>query len=317
MHPSFINSLYEETEPDPLDYERLNVTGSGKYWTEIYEPMLIPTKVAGGLRWFGIALHHPRLTFNRMLTSPYLTRGVRFGCLAKFTDSRQSKEACTNEPNPLATYFQSHTEGPGIWKWMHYFDVYQRHLSKFVGREVHVLEIGIYSGGSLPMWREYFGERSHIYGVDIEDACRIYEGERIKVFIGDQADRSFWAEFRKSVPTIDVLIDDGGHLAEQQIVTLEEMLPHMGPGGVYLCEDITSIDNRFAAYIQGLSNNLNFASWCSLENEAPGIASATSPFQSSINSIHLYPFVTVIEKSEVPLARLVSPKQGTQWQPFL
>ena len=44
-----------------------------------------------------------------------------------------------------------------VWKWKHYCDVYHRHFSKFVGREVHVLEVGIYSGGSLQMWREYFG----------------------------------------------------------------------------------------------------------------------------------------------------------------
>jgi hypothetical protein len=278
--------------------------------------MLVPNKVTGGLRWLGTALKHPQLTFNRMLASPFLTRGVRFGSEAKFAASGPPNEQ-TKEQNALATYFLSHTEGPGIWKWMHYFDVYQRHLSKFVGQDVHVLEIGIYSGGSLPMWKEYFGERSHIYGVDIEDACRVYEEDRVKVFIGDQADRKFWAEFRKSVPAVDVLIDDGGHLAEQQIVTLEEMLPHMRPGGVYLCEDITEINNRFAAYIQGLANNLNHASWCALDNGVPGIASETSTFQSSINSIHLYPFVTVIEKSEVPLPRLLSPKQGTQWQPFL
>jgi hypothetical protein len=135
--------------------------------------------------------------------------------------------------------------------------------------------------------------------------------------IGDQSDRTFWAEFKKSIPLIDILIDDGGHLAEPQIVTLEEMLPHIRPGGVYLCEDITTINNRFAAYVQRLSNNQNSASWCSLEGEAPGIASVNSAFQAAIASIHLYPFVTVIEKSEEPLSILISPKQGTQWQPFL
>ena len=135
--------------------------------------------------------------------------------------------------------------------------------------------------------------------------------------IGDQADRMFWADFKKSVPVIDILIDDGGHLAEQQLVTLEEMLPHIRPGGVYLCEDVVTVNNRFASYVQGLSQNLNTASWCRLEGETPGIASVSSSFQSAIHSIHLYPFVTVIEKREQALHKLVSPRQGTQWQPFL
>src|SRR5258705_12598301 len=134
-----------------------------------------------------------------MLILPYVTRGMRFGLDAMFAYGGQPEGRTADHLNPLASYFRSHKEGPGIWKWMHYFDVYHRHFSKFVGREVHVLEIGIYSGGSLPMWREYFGGQSHIYGVDIEDACRVYAGERIKVMIGDQADRTFWAEFRKTV----------------------------------------------------------------------------------------------------------------------
>jgi len=81
--------------------------------------------------------------------------------------------------NPLWDYFQAHAEGHGIWKWEHYFEIYQRHLGKFVGRDVAFLEIGIYSGGSLPMWRSYFGERCAIYGVDIEEACKAYENDSV------------------------------------------------------------------------------------------------------------------------------------------
>ena len=54
----------------------------------------------------------------------------------------------------------------------------------------------------------------------------------IKVFIGDQADRKFWSQFRREVPILDLVIDDGGHEPEQQIVSLEELLPHLRPGGV-------------------------------------------------------------------------------------
>jgi hypothetical protein len=75
----------------------------------------------------------------------------------------------TSKPdeNPIRTYFDAHRQGPGIWKWDHYFDVYHRHFSKFRGRKVTVLEIGIYSGGSLLMWRDYFDADCTIYGVDL------------------------------------------------------------------------------------------------------------------------------------------------------
>ena len=41
-----------------------------------------------------------------------------------------------------------------------------------------------------------------------------------------------------------------GHTPEQQIVTLEEMLPHLRPGGVYLCEDVHGIHHDFAGVRQ-------------------------------------------------------------------
>src|ERR1700693_5831036 len=74
--------------------------------------------------------------------------------------SRQPGPTASYQPdNPLLKYFNEHKKGPGIWKFNHYFEIYERHFARFRGQEVHVLEIGIYSGGSLEMWREYFGPR--------------------------------------------------------------------------------------------------------------------------------------------------------------
>src|ERR1700730_8454263 len=96
------------------------------------------------------------------------------------------------QSNQLRLFFDGRKEGLGIWKWHHYFDIYERHFKRFRGCDVRVLEIGIFSGGSLEMWREYFGPRSQIYGIDIEPGCKTYENEFIKVFIGDQSSRDFW-----------------------------------------------------------------------------------------------------------------------------
>lgn len=205
--------------------------------------------------------------------------------------------------NPLREYFENHTEGHGIWKWRHYFEIYQRHFSKFVGRRVNVLEIGIYSGGSLDMWRSYFGNQCHIYGVDIEDACKSYKSENVTVLIGDQADREFWRQFKRDTPPIDILIDDGGHKPEQQRITLEEMLPHLRCGGVYLCEDVHGKWNDFAAYATSLVNELNQTG-------------DLNGFQKSVHSIHFYPFCVVIEKHSAEPERFAAPKHGTIWQPF-
>jgi hypothetical protein len=249
-------------------------------------------------------------------TWPWVSRGAQFGEQVACPTGAPAGNGNSAVPNILTTYFDANLEGPGIWKWRHYFDIYHRHFSRFVGREVHVLEIGIYSGGSLPMWHHYFGAQCHVYGVDIEPACLQYKGERTEVFIGDQSDRSFWAKVRQGAPTIDVLIDDGGHTPTQQLVTLEEMLPHIRPGGVYFCEDVHGASNLFAAYVHGLSNNLNTTTPAATPDGGGGLALKPSRFQAAIESIHHYPFVTVIEKRKEPLDLLSAPKHGTEWQPY-
>jgi hypothetical protein len=235
-------------------------------------------------------------------------------------DSAESNGPQTNfqtDVNPLEEYFDSVTEGRGIWKWTHYFDIYHRHFQKFVGKPVAVVEIGVLSGGSLTMWKNYFGPHCSVYGIDIRPECKAYEDDRTRIFIGDQADRSFWRSFRNEVMDFDIVIDDGGHLPEQQIVTLEETLPYIRPGGVYLCEDVHGGHNRFAAYVHGLSTTLNsFVLAQEHECETDDDTVLTSPFQQSIGSIHTYPFVTVIEKRTQVANYLISSRRGTEWQPL-
>ena len=122
-----------------------------------------------------------------------------------FRDWRGDRAETDPQDNPLLQYFAGHREGRGIWKFNHYFAAYDRHFSRFRGRNVHILEIGIYSGGSLDMWRSYFGPQPKIYGVDIEPSCKAYESDSVRVFIGDQADRSFWRRVREEVPDLDQL----------------------------------------------------------------------------------------------------------------
>jgi 23S rRNA U2552 (ribose-2'-O)-methylase RlmE/FtsJ len=232
-------------------------------------------------------------------------QGFRFGRRLPEPNGAMTPTArARQERNPLEAYFDAHTEGPGIWKFRHYFEIYHRHFAKFVGREVNIVEIGIYSGGSLNMWRSYFGPKCHVYGVDIQEACRAYEGDGVSVFIGDQADPTFWADFRRQVPNVDIVVDDGGHLVDQQIATLEALLPHIRPGGMYMCEDVGGIHNRFQAYVSGLSRNL-------------ASSFEATPFNQVVHSVHHYPFAVVIEKPEGRVDGFADERRGTEWEPFL
>ncbi len=222
--------------------------------------------------------------------------------------------------NDLREFFYARNSGPGIWKWDHYFDIYERHFGKFREKDIHVLEIGVYSGGSLDMWREYFGKGATIYGVDIQPECKAYERDGVRIFIGDQSSEAFWSIFRTEVPKLNIVIDDGSHKARHQLLTMKMLYEYLVPGGVYLCEDIHGYPtNEFANEIYLLAGKLNDHRGFVKNRDDPKRRLAKEPthFQATINSIHLYPYVAVIEKPENPIKEFIAPKQGTQWQPFL
>jgi cephalosporin hydroxylase len=171
--------------------------------------------------------------------APFLAR-LHFMVLLAERPATALSESSPEAPNPLKAFFDSRVTGLGIWKWKHYFDIYHRHLNRFRGRALNILEIGVYSGGSLDMWSSYFGEKCQIYGLDIEPACKAYEKERVKILIGDQSDRQFWRQLKRDIPPFDVIIDDGSHVPEMQIVTMEESLPHLNPGGVLFVKTCTA-----------------------------------------------------------------------------
>lgn len=141
-----------------------------------------------------------------------------------------------NESNPLLNYFVSNG-GRSIHKWIDYFDVYHRSFAKYRGKPITFVEIGIQNGGSLQMWRNYFGENAKIIGVDVDQNCKNLEQEGFEIWIGDQSDPKFWNEFLQKNPSLDIVLDDGGHTMEQQTNSLVSLFPALVNGGTYLCED--------------------------------------------------------------------------------
>ena len=138
------------------------------------------------------------------------------------------------------------TRGRLLYKWHHYFDIYHRHFAKFRNKKITVVEVGVFHGGSLQMWKEYFGKNARIIGVDIDPRCKDFKEDQIEIYIGSQEDRKFLRKLRNEVGPIDVMIDDGGHTMKQQITTFEEMFPAVVDSGVYLTEDLhTSYWRRF------------------------------------------------------------------------
>jgi hypothetical protein len=123
-------------------------------------------------------------------------------------------------------------------KWRHYFEIYERYLARFRGTDCSYLEIGVSAGGSLDIFQEYLGERARIVGVDINPDCKSQERPGIEILIGDQGDGNFMAGSVVPKGPFDIIIDDGGHIPDQQLVSFFSLFPHLKEGGVYIVEDM-------------------------------------------------------------------------------
>jgi len=124
-----------------------------------------------------------------------------------------------------------------VHKWHHYFDIYERHLKRFVGTRFRFLEIGVFRGGSQRMWRDYFGADATIVGIDIDESCRDLDGRYGAVRIGDQCDPAFLSSVCEEFGPFDAILDDGGHDPSQQIASFCHLYPSLAENGVYICED--------------------------------------------------------------------------------
>lgn len=141
--------------------------------------------------------------------------------------------------NKLRSFFDNNKSNL-INKWDHYFDIYDNHLRKYKdsGKKVVLLEIGIFQGGSINMWKDYFDNNVEIYAIDINPLCKSFEQEGVKIFIGSQEDKAFMESVAKQIPNPDIIIDDGGHSMNQLITSFEVLYPCLKEGGIYLLEDL-------------------------------------------------------------------------------
>jgi hypothetical protein len=123
-------------------------------------------------------------------------------------------------------------------KWIHYLDIYEKHFAKFVGKKFTMFEIGVSKGGSVEMWRDYFGKDVTIVGIDIDKKCKQYEGEQINIEIGDQSDWNFLQMLIDKYGIPELVIDDGSHIMKDLIASFNFLYPLLKDGSIYLAEDL-------------------------------------------------------------------------------
>jgi hypothetical protein len=123
-------------------------------------------------------------------------------------------------------------------KFSNYFHIYEKLFSRFRGKKITFVEIGVLSGGSLFMWKKYFGDNARIIGVELNPNAKKFEDYGFEIFIGNQSDPNFWNDFFKKTGNVDIILDDGGHTNYQQIITSSHCIPHINDNGIMVVEDV-------------------------------------------------------------------------------
>ena len=154
--------------------------------------------------------------------------------------------------------YKSYASSPFLSiKHSNYFGVYSEILEKFRNKPIIFVEVGVYNGGSLFMWRDFLGPKARIIGVEFNPLAKKLEEHGFEIFIGNQADPDFWTSFFKQIGPVDVVLDDGGHTNEQQIVTASICFNNINNGGIMIVEDThSSYMTRF-----GNPSRYSFIEW--------------------------------------------------------
>lgn len=204
-------------------------------------------------------------------------------------------------------------QGKVIHKWEHYFPIYERHFSPWRGRTLTFLEIGVARGGSLQMWRRYFGPLARIVGIDIDPRCKAHEEDGVTVRIGDQSDPAFLQSVIDEFGVPDVVLDDGSHEAPHIRASFEFLYPRLPKNGVYMVEDLhCAYWPKFGGSLEGPGTFINIAKGLVDKLNADHTEGAVEPdaFTRETFSIGFYDSIVVLEKGQI--ARKTAPAIGRQ-----
>jgi hypothetical protein len=132
----------------------------------------------------------------------------------------------------------------------YYLEIYEQYFDKIQNEEISFLELGVFRGGSLELWAEYF-TKARIVGIDIEPCReadpdgapegrpRRFRSDRIAFRQGAQEDAVFLEAVTEEFAPDgwDVVIDDCAHIGALSLASFRTLFPKVKPGGFYIVED--------------------------------------------------------------------------------
>jgi len=159
---------------------------------------------------------------------------------------------------PLLTdIYENYDRMQGLSKFKEYAHAYETHIGDLrrrkidKGHVVNLLEIGVQDGGSIEVWSIYFGNLLRYTGLDINPKCKRWEDpdRYIHIESGSQTNDTLIRDICTKFGPFDLVVDDGGHMTEQIIISLRALWPAcMKDKSVYAIEDLhtmVSLSNLF------------------------------------------------------------------------
>ena len=193
-------------------------------------------------------------------------------------------------------------QGSAVHKWHHFIPLYERYFAPFRGRKIKFLEIGVSKGGSLQMWRKYFGDDAIIFGIDIDAECVQFNGVAGQVRIGSQADKNFLESVVNEMGGVDIILDDGSHHMKHISASLTYLFPYLSDGGIYMIEDLHTAywsswgggyrtKRNFFRFVMDLVDDIHH--WYHSHGlKQPAIS-------NNCSGIHIHDSIVVLEKNKI------------------
>jgi 23S rRNA U2552 (ribose-2'-O)-methylase RlmE/FtsJ len=180
----------------------------------------------------------------------------------------------------------------------HYLKSYENYFRPLIDQDIRLLELGIYQGGSLLLWRDYF-ERGLIVGLDLQPIELDDPSGRIRIYEGMQQDRELLDRIaRETAPQgFDVIIDDCSHIGELTRISFWHLFEnHLKPGGLYVIEDWST--GYWDSFFDGVAYSYE-----------PTLKFSPKLFRLRSTFAHLQRSVPILNRILRPAKRLFNSKQ--------
>lgn len=93
-------------------------------------------------------------------------------------------------------------------------------------------------GGSLELWRRYFGKSAIIFGIEINPKYPRVGKDVAEIRFGSQSDPDFLEKVIDEMGGVDIVIDDGSHRSADVLASLGHLFTRLATPGLYMIEDL-------------------------------------------------------------------------------